>query len=50
MSEKQATSRTEISNWFVNNPKILGGLWAVTLLLTEIGPVLADGGGGTSGP
>ena len=50
MSENKTTVRTELANRLTNNPKILGGLWALTLLLTEVGPVLADSGGSTSGP
>ena len=50
MSENKTAVQTELSNWLANNPKILGTLWALTLLLTEVGPVLASSGGSTSGP
>lgn len=46
----KAIGRTEVRNWVASNPKLLGALWALTLLLTEVAPVLADGGGGSQGP
>jgi hypothetical protein len=42
--------RTELRNWVVDNPKLLGVLWALTLLLAEVAPVVASGGGGSQGP
>ncbi|WP_420028513.1 DUF7503 family protein [Halorussus lipolyticus] len=46
----KAIGRAEIQNWVAENPKLLGALWALTLLLTEVAPVVAGGGGSSQGP
>lgn len=50
MANDQPTDRPRVVEWLTNNPKLLGALWALTLLLAEVAPVLADGGSSGSGP
>ena len=45
-----AIGRTEVQNWLANNPKLLGALWALTILFAEVAPVVAGGGGTSQGP
>lgn len=34
----------QLKSKVMDNPKLLGALWAATLLVAEMGSVLADGG------
>ncbi|WP_168215911.1 DUF7503 family protein [Halorussus ruber] len=47
---RDTIDRTEIRNWVAENPKLLGALWALTLVFAEVAPVVASGGGGSQGP
>lgn len=39
---------SNLKNWLAENPKMMGALWMLTLILAETGTVAA--GGGMSGP
>jgi hypothetical protein len=41
------SQRSDLRSWLAENPKMMGALWALTLLLAETGTVAA---GGMSGP
>lgn len=34
---------TDIKNWLAENPKMMGALWMMTILLSEMGTVVASG-------
>lgn len=44
------TRTPDITARLADNPKLIGALWAVTLLLAESGSVIADCGCAKSGP
>lgn len=39
----------DITEWLADNPKMMGALWMLLLLLSQAGPVLA-GNGPQTGP
>lgn len=40
---------TEITEWLADNPRMMGALWMMVLLLSQAGNVVANGGA-QSGP
>jgi hypothetical protein len=40
---------TDLTEWLADNPKMMGALWMLVLLLSQAGNVVA-GGGATTGP
>lgn len=36
--------QSDFRNWLAENPKMMGALWALLLILAETGSVAADGG------
>ncbi|WP_166035680.1 DUF7503 family protein [Halorussus pelagicus] len=44
-------AKTEnLTEWLVNNPKLMGALWAMMILLSQVGNVVAQGAGSRIGP
>ena len=41
---------SDITAWLADNPKLMGALWAMALLLAESGSVVADCGCSKVGP
>ncbi|WP_435175289.1 DUF7503 family protein [Halorussus sp. AFM4] len=41
---------SDITAWLADNPKLMGALWAVALLLAESGSAVADCACAKSGP
>ena len=38
---------TELTEWLADNPKMMGALWMMMLLLSQAGNVVAQGGANT---
>lgn len=36
--------KSDVRNWLAENPKMMGALWALLLILAETGGAAADGG------
>lgn len=39
-----AQNNSDSQNWLVENPKMIGALWMILLILAETGSVAANGG------
>ena len=37
--------KSDFRSWLAQNPKLMGALWALVLLLAQTGQVAADNGG-----
>lgn len=41
---------SNVRNWLAKNPKMIGALWMLLLILAETGSAVAGGGGAMAGP
>ena len=42
--------KSDFRNWLAKNPKMMGALWTLLLILAETGSAVAGGGGSMAGP
>jgi hypothetical protein len=42
--------KTDFTEWLADNPRMMGALFTLTLLLSQAGNTLAAGGGARYGP
>lgn len=41
---------SDLKDWLAENPKMMGALWMMTILLAEAGSVVASSGSPKAGP